>query len=129
MRLFPERQWLHLLTKPAPKPTLVADGIRALMVPLGQLGHGARAGVHLVAGRTVNTDPLSNLIVYLAERVNKHTSRRWLRAGTSECRFLTRLGNNKVAGSETHHLLEWYAPHYCSTCQIPHFMEEVCHVL
>ena len=43
MCLFPESQWFHLLTRPAPKPRLAADGIRALMVPLGQLGHGAKA--------------------------------------------------------------------------------------
>jgi hypothetical protein len=43
MCLFPESQWFHLLTRPAPKLRLAADGIRALMVPLGQLGHEAKA--------------------------------------------------------------------------------------
>jgi hypothetical protein len=33
----------HLLTWPVPKPRLAAGGIRTLMVPLGQLGHGAGA--------------------------------------------------------------------------------------
>jgi hypothetical protein len=33
----------HLLTRRAPKPRLAASGIRALMVPLGQLGHEAKA--------------------------------------------------------------------------------------
>jgi hypothetical protein len=45
----PERQWFHLLTRPAPKPRLAAGGIRALMVPLGQLGHEAKAAS---SGRT-----------------------------------------------------------------------------
>ena len=33
----------HLLTWPALKLRLAAGGIRALMVPLGQLGHEAKA--------------------------------------------------------------------------------------
>ena len=33
----------HLLTWPAPKLRLPAGGIQALMVPLGQLGHEAKA--------------------------------------------------------------------------------------
>jgi hypothetical protein len=33
----------HLLTWPAPKLRLAAGGIRALMVPLEQLGHEAKA--------------------------------------------------------------------------------------
>ena len=33
--------WFHLLTRPAPKPRLAAGGIRAGVMPLGQLGHGA----------------------------------------------------------------------------------------
>jgi hypothetical protein len=43
MCLFPESQWFHLLTRPAPKLRLAAGGIRVLMVPLGQLGHEAKA--------------------------------------------------------------------------------------
>ena len=39
----------HLLTWPAPKLRLAAGGIRALMVPLGQLGHEAKAAT---SGRT-----------------------------------------------------------------------------
>jgi hypothetical protein len=39
----------HLLTWPAPKLRLAAGGIRALMVPLGQLGHEAKAAS---SGRT-----------------------------------------------------------------------------
>jgi hypothetical protein len=38
-----------LLTPHLPKPTLAASGIRALMVPLGQLGHEAKAAS---SGRT-----------------------------------------------------------------------------
>jgi hypothetical protein len=49
MHLFPERQGFHLLTLAAPKPRLVAGGIRSLMVPLGQLGHEAKAAS---SGRT-----------------------------------------------------------------------------
>jgi hypothetical protein len=36
-------QWVHLLTRRALKSRLAAGGIRALMVPLGQLGHEAKA--------------------------------------------------------------------------------------
>ncbi len=39
----PESQGFHLLTRAAPKPRLVAGGIPAGIMPLGQLGHGARA--------------------------------------------------------------------------------------
>jgi hypothetical protein len=42
-------QWFHLLTRPVPKPRLAAGGIQALMVPLGQLGHEAKAAS---SGRT-----------------------------------------------------------------------------
>ena len=49
MRLLPERQGLHLLTTRLPEPRLAAGGIRALMVPLGQLGHEAKAAS---SGRT-----------------------------------------------------------------------------
>ena len=42
-------QGFHLLTWPAPKLRLAAGGIRALMVPLGQLGHEAKAAS---SGRT-----------------------------------------------------------------------------
>jgi hypothetical protein len=36
-------QGFHLLTTHVPKPRLAASGIRAVMVPLGQLGHEAKA--------------------------------------------------------------------------------------
>jgi hypothetical protein len=49
MRIFSGSRGFHLLTTPAPKPRLVAGGIRALMVPLGQLGHEAKAAS---SGRT-----------------------------------------------------------------------------
>jgi hypothetical protein len=49
MRLLPESQWFHLLTRPAPKPRLVAGGIPAGIMPLGQLGHEAKAAS---SGRT-----------------------------------------------------------------------------
>jgi len=49
MRLFSGSRGLHLLTTHFPKPTLAASGIRALMVPLGQLGHEAKAAS---SGRT-----------------------------------------------------------------------------
>jgi hypothetical protein len=42
-------QGFHLLTTHLPKPKLAASGIRALMVPLGQLGHEAKAAS---SGRT-----------------------------------------------------------------------------
>jgi hypothetical protein len=40
---------IHLLTSHVPKPRLATGGIRALMVPLGQLGHEAKAAS---SGRT-----------------------------------------------------------------------------
>jgi hypothetical protein len=49
MRLFPERQWFHLLTEARPKPRLAAGGIPAGIMPLGQLGHEAKAAS---SGRT-----------------------------------------------------------------------------
>jgi hypothetical protein len=49
MRFSSGSQGFHLLTWPALKPRLAAGGIRALMVPLGQLGHEAKAAS---SGRT-----------------------------------------------------------------------------
>jgi hypothetical protein len=46
---FSGSQGVHLLTWRAPKLRLAAGGIRALMVPLGQLGHEAKAAS---SGRT-----------------------------------------------------------------------------
>jgi hypothetical protein len=49
MHLFLGEPRFHLLTRRVPKPRLAASGIRALMVPLGQLGHEAKAAS---SGRT-----------------------------------------------------------------------------
>jgi hypothetical protein len=43
------RQGFRLLTTVFPEPRLAASGIRALLVPLGQLGHEAKAAS---SGRT-----------------------------------------------------------------------------
>ena len=69
----------HLLTWPAPKLRLAAGGIRALMVPLGQLGHEQKRQLGSLPSASLHH---SSLALSLSESYTGNPDNRdlWIRA-------------------------------------------------